>query len=100
MPFVDNPPTFNHENTEIETYVKSIIGENFNLPNQAQYIIMAGISLGDLKLIEYSCKIDPDAATTPIPEHIVNVTNIIFKQDTESSIYEGNIVGKIETGPN
>lgn len=100
MPFVDNPPTFNHENTQIETYVKYIIDENFNLPNQGQYIMMAGISLGDVGLIEYSCKIDPDAATTPIPQHIVNVTNTIFKQDAESSIYEGNIVGKIETGPN
>ena len=76
------PPPFNHDNETVENYIKMLIKEGVGGTKRSQLILMAGISLNNVKLIKYACEIDPNVVNLPVPEDVLNATDAVLSPVT------------------
>ena len=75
--------TFNHENKAVDNWIKFIINElSISKLEKAQYFMMSGIALGDIKLIEYAIELDKTSLDAPLNNHILTVVDSILSPVT------------------
>ena len=72
-----DPPHFSHEDQAINNFVNLILN-NTEMKHRAQLIIVSGIKLGDVELVKYATRVDPNVARQPIGAGIIEIIDSIF----------------------
>ena len=83
MPVTD-PPTFHHDNEIAKNYIDKLFKSTNS--NRTQLILMAGISLNDVKLIKYACDIDPNVVKTPVLQSVIEATDAALASVTKTTL--------------
>ena len=97
MPVTDTAP-FSHDNKVAENYIKHLFKSDS--PNRTQLILMAGISLNDVKLVKYACDIDPNVVKIPVLQSVIKATDAALATVTGTTLSMHVEAAKVEEAAN
>ena len=69
-------------------------------PDRSQLILMAGISLNDVKLIKYACDIDPNVVKIPVLQSVIEATDAALAPVTKTFLSMNVEAAKAEESAN
>ena len=95
---MSDPPTFEHNNEAAKNYIDHLFKSTD--PRRTQLILMAGISLNDVKLIKYACDIDPNVVKTPVLQSVIEATDAALAPVTKTFLSMNVEAAKAEESAN